>query len=227
MIGPVGSRANIYTQVMAEDLVLAANRVAPHRLLTCSLRPAGLFGEGDPQMVPALLDVYYNKKNHFQLGSNDNLFDFTYVGNVAHAHLLAAEALVATSTYKTAPLDHEKVDGEAFMITNGTPICFWDLPRMLWREVGADLPIEKVWAISTDIGIPLAAVVETICKLVGVTTKFTTKGFRMSSTVRYYNIDKARMRLRYEPLWSILEGVKLSVQWDTEERRKKAEKKAQ
>ena len=46
----------------------------------------------------------------FQLGPNDNLFDFTYVGNIAHAHLLAAVVLLATSTMNITPLDNEKVE---------------------------------------------------------------------------------------------------------------------
>jgi len=37
--------------------------------------------------------VYDRGQTHFQVGDNFNLFDWTYVGNVAHAHLLAADKL--------------------------------------------------------------------------------------------------------------------------------------
>jgi sterol-4alpha-carboxylate 3-dehydrogenase (decarboxylating) len=191
------------------------------------MRPAGLFGEGDPQMTPSLLTLYYTKKTGFQLGPNNNLFDFTYVGNVAHAHILAALALLTTYNSSTAPLDHEKVDGEAFMITNDTPIYFWDLPRMFWREAGSDLGTEHVWTISKEIGLPLAGIVEGICKIIGVPTKFTRKGFKFSCMTRYYDITKAKTRLRYTPLWTLQEGVRLATIWDAEQRKMAAEKKGQ
>ncbi len=178
-------------------------------------------------MTPSLLALYYQKKTGFQLGGNDNLFDFTYVGNVAHAHILAALALLATSEAKTAPLDHEKVDGEAFMITNDTPIYFWDLARIFWREAGSELGTSHVWTISKEVGLLLAGIVETICLVTGTPTKFTRKAFKFSCMTRYYNISKAKTRLGYLPLWTLQEGVQRGTKWDTEERRKKAEKKGQ
>jgi sterol-4alpha-carboxylate 3-dehydrogenase (decarboxylating) len=48
--------------------------------------------------------VIKNNQTKFQIGSNQNLFDWTYVGNVAHAHLLAADKL--DTTYPVAGL-HE------------------------------------------------------------------------------------------------------------------------
>ena len=42
-----------------------------------------------------LMQVLYNKQTHFQLGDNTNLFDWTYVTNVAKAHLLAADRLAS------------------------------------------------------------------------------------------------------------------------------------
>jgi len=37
--------------------------------------------------------AYLRGQTHVQIGDNTNLFDWTYVGNVAHAHLLAADKL--------------------------------------------------------------------------------------------------------------------------------------
>lgn len=43
--------------------------------------------------MSGLWEVYEGHKTHFQIGDNNNLFDYTYVGNVAKAHLLAADKL--------------------------------------------------------------------------------------------------------------------------------------
>ena len=44
--------------------------------------------------MAGLYKVYQDGRTHFQIGDNTNLFDFTYVTNVALAHLLAADKLV-------------------------------------------------------------------------------------------------------------------------------------
>jgi sterol-4alpha-carboxylate 3-dehydrogenase (decarboxylating) len=43
--------------------------------------------------MTGLYQVYENGQTNIQIGNNTNLFDWTYVGNVAHAHLLAADKL--------------------------------------------------------------------------------------------------------------------------------------
>lgn len=75
-----------------EEAVIAAN--GHGGLLTVALRPAGIFGPGDRQVMTGFHEVYENGLTHFQLGDNNNLFDWTYVGNVARAHLLAADRLL-------------------------------------------------------------------------------------------------------------------------------------
>ena len=208
--------------------MLAANRnaVAP-KLLTLSIRPASLFGPGDVQLMPALMDVYRTKRTGFQLGDNDNLFDFTYVDNVAHSHLLGARALLATAELKTRPLDHERVDGEAFFITNGCPVYFWDFARMVWRTCGSTLGTEHVWTIGKDVGLGLSGLLEWGFWLVGKTPKLTRRSVKYSSMTRYYDISKAKKLLGYAPIVGLQEGIETSVAWFQEEERKEAEKKGQ
>ncbi|KAF4590102.1 erg26, C-3 sterol dehydrogenase [Pleurotus pulmonarius] len=93
------------SKAKAEEAVLAANGV--NGLLTVALRPAGIFGPGDRQVMAGLYQVYERGQTHFQIGDNNNLFDWTYVGNVAYAHLLAADKLqepvVDTDSSKLTP----------------------------------------------------------------------------------------------------------------------------
>lgn len=79
------------SKAKAEALVLAAN--GQGGLLTVALRPAGIFGPGDRQVMAGLYAVYEQGQTRYQIGDNRNLFDWTYVGNVARAHLLAADKL--------------------------------------------------------------------------------------------------------------------------------------
>jgi 3-beta hydroxysteroid dehydrogenase/isomerase family len=71
-------------QVLGETVVLSANGQG---LATVALRPSGIFGEGDPLFVPVLIDKAAAGKMKYMIGNGRNVMDFTYVGNVAQAHI--------------------------------------------------------------------------------------------------------------------------------------------
>lgn len=49
---------------------------------------------------------------------------------MAYPHILAAEKLVQTLALSSS--DHERVDDEAFLVTNDEPVHFWDFARPIW-----------------------------------------------------------------------------------------------
>ena len=197
----------------AEELVLAANRKNGD-MLTVALRPAGIFGEGDMQLIPNVLKAYELGQTRFQLGGNENLFDFTYVGNVAYAHILAAAALMDTHALTTQPLDHEKVDGEAFFITNAQPVYFWDFARAVWKAAGDKTTPEQIWTIEKGLGLQLATIVEWLFWFAGGRTpNLTRKKVNYSCMTRFYCVDKARKLFGYAPRWGIEEAILRSVKW--------------
>ncbi len=209
------------TKAMAEDLVLASNRKYTN-MLTIAIRPAGIFGEGDTQVVPGLLKAYYGRKTKFQLGDNMNLYDFTYVGNVAYAHILATIALLNTHQLPTMPLDHERVDGEAFIITNGSPVYFWDFARLVWIAAGDETELSQVWTIGKGLGLQLVSLSEWLSWFAGGRKPaLSWKAFNYSSMARYFNIDKAKTLLGYRPLVGMEEGVTRTVRYIQEQEGRK------
>ena len=201
------------TKGIAECLVLAANREYGD-MLTVALRPATIFGEGDTSITPNMLKAYEKGQTKFQLGLNDNLFDFTYVGNVAHAHILAAVALMNTHALKTQPLDYERVDGEAFFITNDEPIYFWDFARMIWSAAGDKTQPSDVWVIPTQLGLVIVWLIEWLFWLAGGRIpNLTRKKVIYSSLTRFYNIDKAKNVLGYKPQVGVEDAVHRTVKW--------------
>jgi len=68
------------------------------------LRDAGIFGSGDRQVMSRWWKIIENKRMHFQLGDSSNLFDWTYVTNVAYAHLLAAITSIDPKTIAAVSL---------------------------------------------------------------------------------------------------------------------------
>ena len=195
-------------------------------MLTCAIRPAGIIGEGDVMIVPAFLEAYKRKQTGFQLGDNNNLFDFTYVGNLADAHILAANALLKTYGMHTRPLDHERVDGEAFFITNDSPVYFWDYPRMVWHAVGDTKGLD-VWVIPKTGGLVLASLLEWVMWVLGRKANLTRQVVKYSCMTRYYSCKKAKTRLGYRPRVGLEEGIKRTIAWFAKQEHEIHEKKSQ
>lgn len=295
------------TKAHAETAVLAAND--PEGLKTVSLRPAGIFGPGDRQALPGFFNVLASGRTNVQIGNNRNLFDWTYVENVAHAHLLAADALGVAEgpnahppkeydsallvtehlphralgeeevgLYREVPIstnrqevpapatDYARVHkdrmddktgldsravfrnrfdplfhhayptmaaggnprpkvhslakdslsaaGEAFFITNGQPIAFWDFPRALWYRYDGHVVSDKtVWVLGLRLAMFLALLAELFSFITRRPVQFTRYRVVYTVCARYYNIEKARRVLGYEPLVGMDEAIDRSVAW--------------
>jgi len=222
-----------------------------------------------------------------QLGSNNNLTDWTYVGNVVKAHLIAVDRLsppstpqsqtdilaaplpsVATSTSERrvptslarplgpavtppphaaeiesafcAPRETEErafvrskfdpfgalalereerdplqVAGQVFNITNCEPMYFWDVTRTLMMGLGA--PRENVnrpqWVLPQSISYVFAWAAEWAAWLAGKEPNFTQMRVTYACATRYYNCEKARRVLGYEPDVGMKEGLEKTIEW--------------
>ncbi|KAE8327749.1 hypothetical protein BDV39DRAFT_204765 [Aspergillus sergii] len=80
----------------------------------------------------------------YQLGNGKNFYDLVYVGNVADAHVLAAQHLL--DAWGKAPTGNpdSRVDGEVFHITNGRPWLFWDFQREVAAQTGNPVRHEDI-----------------------------------------------------------------------------------
>ena len=96
-------------------------------------------------------------------------------------------------------------------ITNGEPVYFWDFAKAIWIGLGHVQP--SVWVIPAFLGLILASLAETYSKLMGKEAGFTR--FRVSQAVqnRYYDIERARRLLGYEPQVGMAEGMKRWTSW--------------
>lgn len=201
------------SKAVAEKLVLDSNC---ETFKTCAIRPAGLFGEGDRQLIPGMLSVLHNKQTRFQIGNNENLFDFTYIGNAAFAHVLAAEKLLepmgATEVQTKPGKQTNGVEGEAFFITNGEPIYFWDFPRALYSMTG--FPGHSSYIIfPKNLAWYMGLASEYVSWALGKEPTFTRFRVSFSCANRFYDISKARKRLGYRAKVGLEEGMKRSLAW--------------
>jgi sterol-4alpha-carboxylate 3-dehydrogenase (decarboxylating) len=208
-----------HTKALAEGMVLAANRTAG-RMLTVSIRPATLYGEGDGITTTNLCKQALSGRAKFQFGNGKNLFDVAYVENCAYAQILAAEALLRASSKH--PLSKEdRIEGEAFHVTDGEHVPFWGLQRLAAKIAGCPVKEEDVWSIPRWLVISIVIVVEwlywflTLGKKQPTVTRYVVRITTMERTVR---IDKLQTRLKYKPRFTTTEGMKRGVGWSLENR---------
>jgi nucleoside-diphosphate-sugar epimerase len=102
-----------HTKALAEQDIIAAN--GWQGLLTCALRTAGIYGPRDRYRVPSILREAQGGKL-VRLGDGHAKFNHVYVGNAAHAHILAAESLTVDSP----------VAGQCYFITDHPATNFFD-----------------------------------------------------------------------------------------------------
>ncbi|KAL1919908.1 uncharacterized protein VTP21DRAFT_1840 [Calcarisporiella thermophila] len=200
----------------AERLVVAAND--PPVLYSAVIRPTGIFGPHDRLAIPRMIQVAKNNQHRFQIGNNTALSDFTYVENLAEAHLLAAEKLIAV----------EEVNGQIFNITNGTPIYFWDFAHMVWALMGIHFtPIVIPYHVSLVLAFFIEIVGEIKAKITGkaATPGLTRANIRHATRPRYLNIEKARRLLGYDPKIDLAEGLRRSLRSFGELKEQQDEKK--
>ncbi|OQE26645.1 hypothetical protein PENSTE_c005G07608 [Penicillium steckii] len=221
------------TKADAEEIVLKYNRQSPTGMVTAAIRPAGIHGEKDTTVTHKILEHGAQASNtvlKMQLGENDNLFDFTYVGNVAYAHMLAGFRLLATyDRYETgagALLEHERVDGEAFNITNDSPVYFWDVTRGMWALIDRVVEPHEVYSLPEGLLGAIGGIAETVLGLLGKTPRLTRRTVRYSCMTRYYSIEKAKFRLAYLPVVPVDEGIARAVGYVVEKQRQDEGKKA-
>lgn len=195
---PIPDSLLIYgeTKAEAEKLVLGTGSAD---FSTCALRPSVIFGEDDYQLIPSLHACILKGETPFLIGDGDNLYDFTYVGNVADAHILVVENLLSTKT----------AAGEAISISNGQPVTFRDFCLAVWAAFGHTPPytVQIPRSVASFAGF-LAGCYTWVS---GTPATLSRGSVSDASGTRYANISKARDLLGYEPRCDLDDAVKISV----------------
>ena len=181
------------TKAEAERLVLAAN--SP-KLATVALRPHLIWGPGDTQLVPRILERARAGKLRLVDAGNKKV-DSVYIDNAAAAHVLALDKLASG-----APCA-----GKAYFITNGEPQPMSDLINGILGAAGLP-PVTK--KISPALAYAVGGAMELFWKVTRRSgepplTRFVA---RQLATVHWFDISAARRDLGYDSKIKIAEGLK-------------------
>ena len=191
------------SKAVAEELVLRANGSS---FYSCAIRPHLVWGPHDPHLIPRLIERGKNRSLKI-IGSGENLVDITYVDNVAHAHILAAESMEKSS----------KIGGQAYFIGQERPVKLWEWINELYRDLNID-PVES--HVSFHVAYFIGMILEKTYSLFSVSKEPRMTRFIAEQLARshYFKHDKARKDFGYKPIVSLEEGHNRLMQWLGESR---------
>jgi 2-alkyl-3-oxoalkanoate reductase len=182
-----------HTKALAEKMVLNASGSS---FSTCAIRPHLVWGPGDPHLIPRLLER--GRKRQLKIvGGGKNRVDISYVENVAHAHLLAAENLAGPGS----------AAGKAYFISQGEPVNLWQWINELFEKTGIPRVENK---IPFFVALGLGGMLETIHRVFAPDkeprmTRFLAEQLAKS---HYFSITQAKKDLGYTPIVSTEEGMR-------------------
>ena len=176
------------TKVVAEKFVLSQN--GEGGMLTCSIRPSGIWGRGDQTMFRKVFESVLAGHVKVLVGSKDVKLDNSYVHNLIHGFILAAEHLVPGGT---AP-------GQAYFVNDGEPINMFEFSRPVVEACGEPFPtfrvpgqlvgfVMRVWQwLHFRFGLPKPLLEPLAMERI--------------SLDNYFSIAKAKRDLGYQPLFT-------------------------
>ena len=169
------------TKFLAEQEILDFQRKGLMRII---LRPRAIIGAGDTVILPRVIRAYESGRLKI-IGDGKTIADFTSVKNLAHAVSLSLKA-------------DPSLNGEVFNITDGEPVEFWPLLLETLQLLGYEGKLKKV---PYRLVSAFAGWSEFLCRLQGkdepALTRYGTGILKYSLTM---NIDKARDKLKYNPI---------------------------
>jgi sterol-4alpha-carboxylate 3-dehydrogenase (decarboxylating) len=196
----------IKTKGEAERLVRQAH--GQGGLLTAAVRPGGLYGPRDPLLTPAIAAGLPG------IGLKDNIIDHIYIENVVHAFLLLERHLVPR-----AP-----VGGQAYFVTNyEDPLPGCSSPDRSYFEFTSRFATalgRRFWLLPRPLLSMMAAGVQTAIKAthgritrhLGELGKMRPSCLTLARATYYFSHRKAAADFGYQPLYSVAEGIAITVE---------------
>jgi 3beta-hydroxy-delta5-steroid dehydrogenase/steroid delta-isomerase len=181
------------TKIAAEQLVLEAN--GSDGLLTCALRVDGIYAPEANLIFDALLEQIVHNRLKVCLGDAATLQDTSYIDNLIHGHLLAAEHLVPGGS----------ACGNAYFITDNEPQNTFEFIRPVVEGLGYEVPR---WRLPRGLLLPILKLWEYLHFRLGIASPLLCPHELDKATVTHYgDIDDARRDLGYEPIKTVEEAL--------------------
>jgi nucleoside-diphosphate-sugar epimerase len=168
-------------------------------LQTCILRPAAIYGPGDPERF-FLIFKRVASGTFPMFGNGKTLYHPLYIDSLVDALLLAME--------------EGKGDGQAYLIADEHFVEIETLVRKVAQAMGVEVKIPHFPVLPVVI---MGHICEKLCRPLGVTPPIFPRRVDWYRQNRAFKIDKAKRELGYAPVIDLDEGLKRTAQWYRQE----------
>ncbi len=185
------------TKALAEKEVVKAAKEG--FIKSIILRPHLIWGPYDNHLVPRILK---KAKTLVRIGNGGNLADTIYIDNAAHAHILAAKALIRKPF----------LSGNIYFISQDEPVFLWDMVNAILKA-GGKPPVKR--SISLKTAKNIARIIEWAYRTFPVKGEPGLTLFMAEelATSHFFDISAAKKDLGYRPIVSVKEGLKRLETW--------------
>ena len=180
------------TKARAEQQVLAS---ADEGLATVAIRPHLVWGPGDTQLVPRIIERARSGRARF-VGDGSTIVDTTFIDNAAAAHLAAYDRLEVGSP----------ISGKAYFVAQDEPRPIREIINDILTAVGVEpitktIPFRAAWVAGL--------VAETVYRVVRPNEEPPMTRFlaEQLATAHWYDLTAARRDLDYAPGVTFAEGL--------------------
>ncbi len=184
------------SKAVAERAVLEANCAT---LQTVALRPHLIWGPGDTQLLPRMIERARAGRLR-RIGGPEKKIAPTFIDDAARAHVLASEALVAAADH------HQPPCGRAYFVTSGECIAPFEMVDSMLRAANAGTSKPAVPQ-------PVARTAAAACELLWLATgrsdepPLTRWVVDELTTSHWFDLGAAERDFGYRPEVSIEEGL--------------------
>jgi nucleoside-diphosphate-sugar epimerase len=193
--------ATHFTADYPRTKALAEQAVRSSKVRSVSLRPHFIWGPGDHHLLPRLL-ARARAGRLRQVGARDVKTDTVYIDNCVHAHLLAADALLAGTV----------MGNPVYFVSDDAPVGVWTMANRMLAAAGAP-PVGRpvpAWLASA-----VGATLERVHALFGIEQEPLMTRFAASelSHAQWFDLGAIKRDLGYAPQVSLDEGFARLQAW--------------
>jgi nucleoside-diphosphate-sugar epimerase len=194
---PCRPSGDVYADSKVEGERVVSNYIGRGGPEVAIVRPGFVYGPGDRQFLPRLIDAL-STKQFMYVGTGAKLLNIVYVDDLVDALLRAGSTPAAA--------------GQAYNLTDGTETSLRTFVGFLCEQLGIPAPTRHVPP-------PLARAVCQVSELVARLRRSTSAPRLNRGRMRFlyydqlYSVDKARRQLGYDPHHTYREGLPLTLAW--------------
>jgi nucleoside-diphosphate-sugar epimerase len=208
-----GSKAGAERLVSAADNKDADTRagIKGRRLRTVIIRPSSVWGEADPYHISALVNLAIQGP-YVRIGDGSAVQQLVYVGNLAHAHLLACRELLEAGREGREP----SCGGKPYFITDAPPENFFRFFDRIVEESGYIIRPANLW-IPKPVMMTAGIIAESLAFLARPFIHWNPKVSRFA--VNYtcsdftFSSDSAGRDFGFKPKYDLNEALRWTAEW--------------